>query len=85
MKDKRKELIEDLLSVDDSPPPDEALVYIAMMCDLCARAAAELERDDLKFRQLAEINDEMTNMVMVQSRHLREYEEMFKVKRLRGI
>lgn len=85
MKDKRKELIEDLLSVDDSPPPDEALVYISMMCDLCARAAAELELDDLKIRQLAEINDEMTSMVLIQSKHLREYENMSKVKRIGGI
>lgn len=85
MKDKRKELIEDLRSVDDSPPPGEAMRYVAMLCDLCQRAADELERDDLKTTQLAEINDELTSMVMVQSRHLREYEELFKVRKLRGM
>lgn len=36
-------LIEDLRSVDDSPPPDEAMRYIALLCSLCNEAADELE------------------------------------------
>lgn len=38
-----EDLIEDLRSVDDSPPPDEAMRYIALLCSLCNEAADELE------------------------------------------
>lgn len=38
-----KDLIEDLRNVDDSPPPDEAMRYIAMLCSLCDEAADALE------------------------------------------
>lgn len=38
-----EELVEDLRNVDDSPPPDEAMRYISMLCELCNEAADELE------------------------------------------
>lgn len=38
-----KDLIEDLRNVDDSPPPGEAMRYIAMLCSLCNEAADALE------------------------------------------
>lgn len=38
-----EDLIEDLRNVDDSPPPDEAMRYIALMCSLCDEAADALE------------------------------------------
>lgn len=38
-----KDLIEDLRNVDDSPPPDEAMRYISMLCSLCNEAADALE------------------------------------------
>lgn len=38
-----EDLIEDLRSVDDSPPPDEAMRYIALLCSLCDEAADVLE------------------------------------------
>ena len=41
-----KELIEKLRSVDDSPPADEALRYLADACNLCNTAADELEKID---------------------------------------
>lgn len=38
-----KDLIEDLRNTDDSPPPDEAMRYIALLCSLCDEAADALE------------------------------------------
>ena len=38
-----EDLIEDLRNVDDSPPPDEAMEYIALLCSLCDEAADVLE------------------------------------------
>ena len=38
-----EDLIEDLRNVDDSPPPDEAMEYIALLCSLCGEAADVLE------------------------------------------
>lgn len=38
-----RELIDKLRSVDDSPPPEEAPRYIAMMSDLCTSAADTIE------------------------------------------
>lgn len=38
-----KDLIEDLRNVEDSPPPGEAMRYIAMLCSLCNEAADALE------------------------------------------
>ena len=37
------DLIDDLRSVDDSPPPFEAMEYIALLCSLCDEAADALE------------------------------------------
>lgn len=39
------DLIDDLRSVDDSPPPDEALRWLAQACMLCNEAADELEQE----------------------------------------
>ena len=81
---KLRDLIDELKDGYD-PEPSALHREAERMAALMELAAHELELNELKIQQLAEINDEMTNMVMVQSRHLREYEEMFKVKRLRGI
>ena len=80
----RKELIWHLKDGYD-PAPEFLHREIERLSELCEMAAKELELDDLKIRQLAEINDEMTSMVLIQSKHLREYENMSKVKRIGGI
>ena len=81
---KLRDLIDELKDGYD-PEPSALHREAERMAALMELAAHELELNELKIQQLAEINDEMTNMVMVQSRHLREDEEMYKVKRLRGI
>ena len=80
----KKELIW-LLKDGYDPAPEFLHREIERLSELCEMAAKELELDDLKIRQLAEINDEMTSMVLIQSKHLREYENMSKVKRIGGI
>jgi hypothetical protein len=81
---KLRELIDELKDGYD-PEPSALHREAERMAALMELAAHELELNELKIQQLAEINDEMTNMVLMLNKRIREYENLMKVKRLRGI
>jgi len=81
---KVRDLIDELKDGYD-PEPSALHREAERMAALMELAAHELELNELKIQQLAEINDEMTNMVLMLNKRIREYENLMKVKRLRGI